>query len=86
MKDRIIFRYWPEAQDVIAFMPDSDANPGRVLSYEHIGQHGEADYHMLLRVTRPATPTEYADLLAELVGRGYDPIICKRLSRGGNKT
>lgn len=82
MKDRIIFRYWPEAKDVIAFMPDSETNPGRVLSYEHIGQHGEADYGGLLPVTRPATPAEYADLLAELVSIGYDPIICKRLTRG----
>ena len=81
--DRVIFRYWPEARDVIAFMPDSDANPGRVLSYEHFGQHGEADYQRLLRVTRLATPAEYADLLAELIDRGYNPVIYKRLAQRG---
>ena len=38
---------------------------GNIMCYQHVGQHGEAslDYY---NSTKPATPDEYADLLAEL--------------------
>lgn len=53
--------------DVTAFIYGNGipVNYGKIMSYQHIGQHGEAslDYYNSLR---PASPDEYADLLAEL--------------------
>ena len=44
--DRIVFRkYWNKSDKKwtpIAFMPDTEANPGSIMSYEHCGQHAEA--------------------------------------------
>ncbi len=84
MKDRVIFRKWNIRlwdKDVIAFLPDNEANPGRVDSYEHIGQHGEADYLGLLSRTKPATKDEYQDLYDELTSIGYDLKVMRRLTR-----
>lgn len=30
--------------DMIAFLPEIPANYGNIMSYMHIGQHGEASY------------------------------------------
>lgn len=53
--------------DVTAFIYGDGipVNYGKIMCYQHIGQHGEAslDYYNSLR---PASPEEYADLLAEL--------------------
>jgi len=79
MTDRVIFRKWKDTGDIIAFLPDEPANYGHVLSYMHIGQHGEADYNHCLNITIPATPEEYKDLLEELQSIGYDLIVRKRM-------
>ena len=77
---RVIFRKWKDTGDVIAFFPDQKDRE-YIGSYEHIGQHGNATYPH--RGTVPATPDEYADLLAELKRIGYDDLrIVKRVSRG----
>jgi hypothetical protein len=39
---------------------------GCCLSYMHNGQHSEADYHFIMRHSRPATKAEYAELKKEL--------------------
>ena len=75
--DTVIFRKFKEG-DVIALLPDSDANPGMIRSYMHIGQHGEASKD-IVSITKLATPAEYADLLAELKSIGYEPVTRKRL-------
>ena len=83
--DTIVLRRWRKIpQTVIAFLPDVPANPGRVMAYEHVGQHGEADYAGLLADTVPATVAEYdaAGLVAELRMRGYVPRIRQRMPRG----
>lgn len=66
---KVIFRKaknpYTHEYEVIAFFPEIEANYGRILSYMHIGQHGEADlgfYH----ITKKATETEYRPLLNEL--------------------
>ena len=59
---RVIYRKWDNG-DVIAWLPDVPANPGRMMSYEHVGQHGEGIYPA---ATLPAMPEEYADLHQEL--------------------
>lgn len=62
----VVFRVFPQG-DVIALFcgTASDRNPGNVMSYMRIGQHGEASRH-LGRNLRLATPEQYAPLLREL--------------------
>lgn len=75
----VIFRKWPDG-DILALFPTV---PGDVFgnlcnSYEHVGQHGNADYHGCIRQTKPAKPSEYADLKKELGRIGYNLVIRKR--------
>lgn len=77
--DRVIFRKFRDCGEVIAWLPDNPANPGRTDSYMHVGQHGEGNYPAK---TIPATPAEYAPLLRELEGLGYNLRVVKRLTRG----
>ena len=60
--------------DVFALFPDLEGSPYHCMCYQHVGQHGSADYNGCIAVSKPATPTEYADLLAELVSIGYDDL------------
>lgn len=69
---RVVFRKWNNG-DIIALFPQV---PGGVSddtcnSYEHVGQHGSADYFSVVTRTRPATDAEAADLKAELESIGY---------------
>lgn len=58
---------------VIALFPEQRGfGPGLVSSFEHAGQHGAADYARMIRLTRPATPEEYAPLLRELESAPYN--------------
>lgn len=41
-KIKVIFR--KDKNDVIAFIPEVKTNYGNIMSYTHIGQHGEASY------------------------------------------
>lgn len=63
---KVIFRVWKDTGDVIAFLPEVEANPGQIMSYMHVGQHGEADYFHCLKVTRPASNAEAQPLAREL--------------------
>ncbi len=82
MADRVIFRTWrARPKTCIAFLPDTPASPGHVMAYEHVGQHGEADYIGLLPITRPATPDECTELLAELRDIGYNPVVRQRMQK-----
>lgn len=63
-KVKVIFRKTKD-NEVIAFMPEITVNYGNIMSYMHIGQHGEASldfYHD----TKKATEAEYKALLEEL--------------------
>lgn len=81
-KTPVIFRKWPKSEGggVIALFPTIPADwAGRYCqSYEHVGQHGGADYHGVVRQTTPAKPDEYADLASELTGIGYDLVPYSR--------
>ena len=72
---KAVFRRWPRSQGggIIALFPDIPSDPaGRFcLSYEHIGQHGGADYSGVIGCTRPATLFEYEPLKQELTSIGY---------------
>ena len=62
----VVFRKFPDGE-VIALFCDSakDCNAGNVMSYMHVGQHGEASRNLGQNL-RLATPEEYAPLLREL--------------------
>ena len=75
---RVIFRKFPEG-DVVALLPECEANPGQVVCYQHVGQHGEADRN-IAQWTLPATEAEYASLLRELHAIGYEDLrVAKRM-------
>lgn len=67
--------------DVTAVFPHFKANPGRMVCYAHLGQHGECAVEWYARDTRPATSTEYGPLLMELQNI-YGPLrVARRRSR-----
>lgn len=77
--DKIIFRKWPNG-DIIALFPQISASiyGYSCNSYEHISQHGAANYSLVVSKTTLAMPAEYAELLAELEQIGYNPLSAKR--------
>jgi len=89
-KTRVIFKMTPKEKfstytlepECIAFLLDVGANYGRVMSYMHVGQHGEADIGYI-RSCKLATPEQYADLKKELESMDYDLSIRKRYYMNG---
>lgn len=67
---KVVFRFWYVSKDVIALFPDT-WEYGFCDSYEHIGQHGDADYNGIISHSRPATPEEYEYLKQELESYPY---------------
>lgn len=72
-----------EGGSVIALFPELPADEGgyTVQSYEHVGQHGPADYATVMGLTEPVAPGRDMDaegLLVELRSRGYNPIVRQR--------
>jgi hypothetical protein len=77
----VVFRTWrAHPRTVIALFPQIDAGRGMCSSYEHMGQHGGADYAGVIARTRRAEPDEYAALKRELEAApfGYRLIVRKR--------
>lgn len=64
-KVKVLFR--KNDGEVYAFFPEATANYGMIMSYAHIGQHGEASLQFYWN-SEKATKEEYADLLSELEG------------------
>lgn len=62
--------------DIFAYFPQLNEGNGCKLSYSHIGQHSACSPHYE-KVSRPATPGEYAPLKAELEQIGYILKVCK---------
>ena len=80
----VIFRKWYRKSDgngVIALFPQDQYSPGMVMSYEHDGQHGGADYAGVMGRTRPAQPAEYAALQKELESYPFTYRLVSRLRR-----
>jgi hypothetical protein len=67
--------------EVIAFLLDVPANAGNVMSYMHVGQHGEASIEFF-RDCKLATDEQFADLRKELEEVGYRLYIRSRWNRG----
>lgn len=84
---RVVFRKWRRnriaGDGIIALFPELPATVGGYdcSSYEHVGQHGAADYHLVIQNTRPATVEEAAELSAELTRRGYNLKVIQRVSQ-----
>lgn len=82
---KVIFkmaRYPDGEREVIAFFPGATANPGNIMCYAHVGQHGEACEDFYTRNCRPCTRKEYLPLKHELENCfGYRLKIVKRITR-----
>lgn len=63
-KLKVIFKKCEDGE-VIAFFPELKVNYGNIMSYMHIGQHGEASYSFYSEL-KNATEKEYSSLLEEL--------------------
>ena len=84
MNTPVIFRKWRSEGDIIALFPTIPADYAGLYcqSYMHIGQHGSANYSLVLQQTRLAKLEEYAELLSELIARGYDDLkVYRRFNR-----
>ena len=68
----VIFRKWRDGGDIIALFPaePSDINGYYCEAYEHVGQHGGADYFGIINATRPVSLEEAAPLAEELTRIG----------------
>lgn len=71
-KEVVIFRKNRDG-DIIALFPGVKSDPtGKFcMSYEHVGQHGGADYNWVVSTSQLATPKEYKKLYQELLRQGY---------------
>jgi hypothetical protein len=70
--DVVVFRRW-KGGDVIALFPELPADMSGVYvnAYEHVGQHGGANYHAVIHQTKPCSTDQAADLANELTRIGY---------------
>ena len=83
VKDGVTGKWYWHQDGVVALFPAElgTYDPYTCGCYVHVGQHGSAEPHHVIRSSRAATPEEYADLKAELEGRpfGYRFKIYQRL-------
>lgn len=79
----VIFRRWRDTGGIIALFPELPADyQGQFCdAYEHVGQHGGADYHGVLQATRAVSIDEARDLITELTRIGYRLKPIKRASQ-----
>ncbi len=69
-KTKVIFRYI--GREVVALFPDEkNERNGLIMSYMHIGQHGEASTEWI-KDGRKVSEKKYADLYKELESIGYN--------------
>lgn len=78
---KVVFRKFKDGE-IIALFPEIQYNEDRkyCMSYTHVGQHGAANYDLRLDC-KLAKPEEYAPLVKELKGIGYNLKIQKRVNR-----
>ena len=74
-KTKVIFRKSKDGEILALFPELSYRRNYHTTCYQHIGQHGEADYHHCITITKLAKPGEYKDLKIELESLGYDLIV-----------
>jgi len=78
----VVFRRWRDNGDIIALFPElpADYQGWYCDAYEHVGQHGGADFHGVIHATTPVCVEEAADLIQELERIGYILRPIKRAS------
>jgi len=78
----VVFRRWRDGGDIIALFPGipTDIYGQFCEAYEHVGQHGGADYLGVIQATRPVSDEDAGSLAAELRQIGYSLTIIKRAS------
>ena len=81
--DVVVFRRWKDCKSIIALFPEIPADIfGRYCeAYEHVGQHGGADYHGVIQATTPVELVEATDLAEELERIGYNLRAIQKASR-----
>ena len=83
-KTIVVFRRWRKSQvasqSVIALFPEIEHRWPLCSSYEHVGQHGGADYTGVISVTKPCLrwDKDVAELHRELTGLGYHLVVRQR--------
>ena len=80
-KTKVVFRKFKnkDITEIIALFPELSYRRNYMTEcYMHVGQHSEADYHIVIGMTRPAQPGEYKELQAELAGLGYNLLVRQR--------
>jgi len=81
-KTAAILRKWlqKDGGSIIALFPETPAGThGQyVMSYEHLGHNGAANYGSVIVRTVLATKEEYRDLKCELEALGYNLEVCTR--------
>lgn len=79
----VILRHWRDTGDIIALFPElpSDRQGYFCDAYEHVGQHGGADFHGVIQATKPVADVDAKDLIEELTRIGYKLKPIKRASR-----
>lgn len=70
----VCFRAYRDNGEAVAIFPTiPESYDGyKCAVYQHVGQHGAADPHVIIAITKPATESQYADLYKELISIGYD--------------
>jgi len=79
----VIFRRWRDTGSIIALFPElpSDYQGYFCDAYEHVGQHGGADFHGVVQATKPVAVDDAKDLIEELTRIGYRLKPIKRASQ-----
>lgn len=77
-KVKVIFR--KADGEIVAFFPEANTNFGNILSYAHLGQHGEASYEFYLS-TKKAEEEEYQALFNELknIYNEYELVVKRKI-------
>lgn len=77
---KVMFRKYRKApKEIVAVFPYLVFSPsGDCTCYQHVGQHGEANYFVMLNITVPATEEEAAPLRRELESIGYNLAVIKK--------
>lgn len=71
---KVVFRKFDEDGSIIALFSEQRWSEYQrtINSYQHVGQHGAADYDHCITHSRPASEDEYMPLLVELISIGYE--------------
>lgn len=75
--DKVIYKTTPDGEP-IAFILDCPCLGANIMSYMHVGQHGEASY-AFYKECRNATIEDYQELHDELKSIGYKPVALQKL-------